>query len=210
MTTLMRCSAVLAVMAGAVGCGRLPATHYYMIDVHPPVRRSDPTPGAPPLPAGGQSIGVQSFHVDPPYDQDRIVYRTDDATPEVAFYTYHRWAVSLSRMLPGAVAAGLEGVSGVARIEPVAPGRTYDAILEGRLRRLEEIDRPGEQTVRVSLSLSLHLADGTPVWTDELEDAMTVSTDTVGDLVSAMTATLATELAGARPGLAAALADLEP
>ena len=68
---------------------------------------------------------VEAFLVDPPYDQDRLVYRVGRNTPEVGFYDYHRWAAPLSRMLPKVVADSFGTVRGVASIEPtVTPSPT--------------------------------------------------------------------------------------
>ena len=203
---------VLAAALAAVSCGRIPPTHYYMIELRPPAGGAgDAASGAGgshdgAAQAGGLVVGVAPFHVDPPYDQDRIVYRVGSGSPEVGFYTYHRWAASLSRMLPGAVAAALDGVAGLASIEPAAPGRDYPATLDGRLRVLEEIDLPEGQQVRLHLSLALRLADDTPVWSGEVRGERTIRAGAVDELVAGFTETLEAALREARDDLQRALA----
>ena len=64
------CLALLATACIACG-GKAPESHYYTL------RLSTTAPGNP-SGADGLDVGVSTFHVDPPYDQDRIVYRVGD------------------------------------------------------------------------------------------------------------------------------------
>ena len=93
------------------GCGGPPATHYYLLEVTPKVEARSTAAER------GVTVGVRSFQVDPPYDQDRIVYRVGADSPEVGFYEYHRWAAPLSHMLPRLVCAAYGDVEGVGRIQ---------------------------------------------------------------------------------------------
>ena len=123
-----------AAALAAVACGGVPATYYYVLE-------AADSPADVAARRDGPSIGVRSFRVDPPYDQDRLVYRVGDDSPEVGFYAYHRWAAPLARMLPTVVAASLEGIAGARTIEPAAPGRGYDLWLEGNVTTFEEVVR---------------------------------------------------------------------
>ena len=194
----MRLVAVLALAAALAGCGgRVPPTHYYVLEPHDLPR---------PVAAGGASLGIESFQVDPPYDQDRIVYRVGDSA-EVGFYAYHRWAAPLERMLPRLAAASFGELDGVGSAEPVSSGHDYDALLRGRLLALEEIDTAAGQRVQVRLVLRL-FAEGRAVWSETVSGQAELSTDEVGDVVDGMRSAVADALAGARPGLQRALETL--
>ena len=81
----------IAILTLSSGCRATPAMNYYVLEP-----RSGASADAP----DGVRVGVLPFEVDPPYDQDRIVYRIGADSPKVGFYEYHRWAAPLSRMLP--------------------------------------------------------------------------------------------------------------
>ena len=108
-----------------VGCRSMPTTHYYVLE--PPEMGGEARQGS----QDGLAIGVREFVVDPPYDQDQLVYRSGGDSSEIGFYAYHRWAAPLGRLLPMAVASALTGVPGVASVEPVTSNGEYDAILTG-------------------------------------------------------------------------------
>jgi uncharacterized lipoprotein YmbA len=179
--------------------GKRPPSHYYLLGAP---AQEEPSPSTHPA---GLDIGVKAVHVDPPYDRDSIVYRVGADSPEVGFYAYHLWAAPLSRMLPGVVAAALEGTEGIGTIEPVVPGRSYSAYVTGRVLTFEEVDLPEGQRVRISLSLSLRLADATEVWTDQLSGESGLQTDRVSDIIDAMRSLLNELLREARTDLATAL-----
>lgn len=201
-------TAALAILTLALsGCGKLPPTRYYVLElgeVHSSASSSSSRSAAG---AGGWEIGVRPFRVDPPYDQDRIVYRVGDDSLEIGFYAYHRWAAPLSRMLPDLVAEGLAGADGVRSIEPVMPGRDYASYLHGRLLALEEIDRADDQLVRVQLILRLASSDGAELWSETLSTEGSTRTEEVHRVVERMSELLAEALAEARAGLARALAE---
>ena len=73
----MRSARALAVALplALCGCGSVPPTHYYVLEPQD-VPRIEAFGTAT---ARGLAIGVETFRVDPPYDQDRIVYRVGDA-----------------------------------------------------------------------------------------------------------------------------------
>ena len=158
----MRSARALAVALplALCGCGSVPPTHYYVLEPQD-VPRIEAFGTAT---ARGLAIGVETFRVDPPYNQDRIVYRVDEGSAEVGFYAYHRWAAPLERMLPRVVAAAYSGVLGAKSIEPITSGRSYDAIMRGRVLVFEEIDTPDGLRVRVHVTLRLDASDGTELW----------------------------------------------
>ena len=196
----------LLLLLGTSGCARVPSTRYYMLELQRDGGHNSATPPSP----QSLSIGVAPFRVDPPYDQDRIVYRIGRDAAEVGFYAYHRWAVPLSRMLPMMVADALRDAAGVDRIEPAVSGRSYGARLEGDLRVLEEVDTPEGQHARVVLELTLRHADGAVIWSDSLSGESTTQGVVVGDVVNEMRALLARTLDRARVRLERALRDNAP
>ncbi len=192
---------LLACAALAVGCGgRIPPTHYYVLELRGEGHEVNPGPAA-----GGLEIGVESFVVDPPYDQDRLVYRVGEGSVKIGFYHYHRWATPLSRMLPQVVAEGLRGTPGVGAIEPAAPTREYAATLEGRVLSLEEVDTPEGPRVLVRMQLTLRLADGTEIWTESLAGEGAAESEEVVGLVEELCGVLGQVLEQARAGLEQAL-----
>jgi uncharacterized lipoprotein YmbA len=187
-----------AVALGAAGCAGVPRTHYYVLE---PPAAAEANEGT----EGGLIIGVRSFQVDPPYDQDRLVYRVGEGSPEIGFYDYHRWAMPVSRMLPKVVAVALNGIEGVGAVEPAAPGHSYPATIEGRVVELEEVDLPDGQSIRVRLVLRLRMADGSVPWSQPVAAEATVDTDEVLVVVEQMNEVLSHALRQARAGLAEAL-----
>ncbi|HVR30213.1 MAG TPA: ABC-type transport auxiliary lipoprotein family protein [Thermoanaerobaculia bacterium] len=197
------------------GCSQLPQTHYYVLEID----RADSAAGAGATAgdgvtsdadrSGALTIGVRPFVVDPPYDQERIVYRVGDRSPEVGFYSYHLWAAPLSSMLPTAVAAGLAGAAGVEEIEPVASGRSYGAFLLGRVLAVEEVDVDHRQLVRAAIELRLMGSDGEELWRDRVDARGETTTGEVPAIVEALGQALARALAETRGRLASALSAIE-
>ena len=181
----------VCLLTTCVGCGKVPKTHYYILEPPELTQRQGRE-------ANGLDIGVEAFLVDPPYDQDRIVYRVGRSSPEVGFYDYHRWAAPLSRMLPKVVADSFDTVPGVASIEPTNIGRDYAAFLTGRLRAFEEIDLPEGQQVRVWLELTLTTAEGDALWVGTAAAETVARSDSVDQIVERLQAALAEGLGQAR------------
>ena len=188
--TLTAAMAVALVLSGGCG-GSLPPTHYYVLEPQDVNAASLP---------GGLNVGVDRFDVDPPYDQDRIVYRVGDESAEVGFYAYHRWAAPLERMLPRFVASAYADVPGLHSIEPVAPGRDYDAYLRGRVAAIEEIDTPEGQRVRIRLDLRL-VIDDRDVWAARIRETSDVTANDVADIVERIRSAIDEGLQGTIPEL---------
>ncbi len=187
----------IAVLVFTSGCKAMPTTHYYLLE---------PSAGASDGTGAGLTVGVLPFEVDPPYDQDRIVYRIGADSPKVGFYEYHRWAAPLSRMLPRIACAAFRNVEGVRRIEPVASEHRYDVRLSGRVITLEEVDTAGGQHVRMDLVLTLIGSDGSTLWSAAASGRSDTSADTVEELVAQIRAVAESVFAGQREGFARALA----
>jgi uncharacterized lipoprotein YmbA len=208
----------LAVLAAIsiLGCSQLPPTHYYVVELDPApggeaTRGSSgaATASGATTDASTWTIGVRPFAVDAPYDQDRIVYRVGEGSPEVGFYAYHLWAAPLSSMLAAAVATGLEGAPGVAAVEPVVAGRVYRAFINGRVLAVEEIDLADRQLVRAVIELRLVDREGAELWADVVTARGETRTEQVGDVVEALSAALGEALGRTRESLGAALTTIE-
>ncbi len=147
-----------------LGCaGSLPETHYYtLLGAQSGHARDGAATGE------GLAIGVESFAVDPPYDQDRLVYRPNAATTEVGFYTYHRWASPLGRLVALAIGEGLRGTPGVARVEPAVTTGSYSARLGGRVIRFEEIELASAREARLTVEVELVDREGVRLWRQTL------------------------------------------
>jgi len=204
MNRLRSLLAILALIATVAGCAKMPPTHYYTLG--PRTSSDTGATGSAATDTEGWSVGVRSFQVDAPFDQDRIVYRIGDGSSEVGFYAYHRWAAPPASMLPVLVARAMHGAAGIRRIEPVMAGRTYTAYLDGRVLSLEEVDRADGQLVRARLALWLTAADGSEVWSGTVEAEGATQTSEVAIVVDRMADVLAEALAQAREDLAAHLA----
>ena len=191
-------AAVSVALLLAAGCAQMPPTHFYVLELREAVAGRVQS-------KEGWDIGVRRFMVDAPYDQDRIVYRLGEGSPEVHYYAYHQWAAPLSQMLADSVADGLTPTEGVRSIESLMPGRTYDAYLEGRVLAVEEVDRPAEQLVRLRIDLVLVSRDDEELWSKSLRLEGATNTTEVVVIVERMNAILAQALSEAGPQLAAAL-----
>jgi uncharacterized lipoprotein YmbA len=192
---LLRASCLALLLCAA--CAGAPPTHYYVLELPGAATRAE---------RPGLEIGVRVFEVDPPYDQQRIVYRIGEHGPEVGFYAYHQWALPLARMLPRAVAAGLGRAEGVGSIEPLRPDREYDAFLDGQVLAVEEIDEPRGQRVRLRMNLGLVTPDGEEIWSRRLVAEGETASREVRGVVEEMARALERALFEAVPGLSRALA----
>jgi ABC-type uncharacterized transport system auxiliary subunit len=189
--------ALAGVAALAAACGSVPATHYYVLA--PPMAAAGAA-GAPA--AGGVRLGVETFAVDPPYDQDRLVYRVGRDSPEVGFYHHHRWSAPPGRLVATALAAGLAGTPGVAGVEPARVNGRYSHLLAGRVVALEEVDLPGRQVARIQLDVELvDPTDGSVIWTRFVTAELEGRAEDAADVVRQMQAAFAEAVATVRADL---------
>ncbi len=206
--------AALAPCLLALGCaGGLPPTHYYTLGPPAPGAAAGPVRGGgagvaaipAEVAAEGLTVGVETFRVDPPYDQDRIVFRRGADSPEVGFYAYHRWAAPLGRLVAVAVAEGLHGTPGIASVEPADSNGAYGARLAGRVLSLEEVDLPEGPEARLALALELTDGDGGVVWSGTVRESAGGPAASPSEVVRLMARALSKALERLRAELAAAL-----
>jgi uncharacterized lipoprotein YmbA len=190
----------LCLALALAGCaGQAPPTHYYTLVPESP---AEPTGRE----GGGLSIGVERLVVDPPYDQERLVYREAAGSAEIGFYNYHRWAAPLSRMLAVSLAARLGGTPGVGAIEPTRAGAEYTARLRGRVVAWEEVDLAGGAEARLVLDLALVEPNGDELWTATLTATSSGPVASGADAMDLVQRAFADLVGQVREGLAAALA----
>ncbi|MEM6792771.1 MAG: ABC-type transport auxiliary lipoprotein family protein [Acidobacteriota bacterium] len=184
---LASCVLALLMAALAAGCGSAPPTRYYLL-ASPSVAAGAAAETATRSAEGaseertaaGLRLGVETFAVDPPYDQNRVVFRIGEGSGEVGFYEQHRWAAPPGRLVATALASGLRGLEGLSEVEPATVTGRYDLVLTGRVICLEEIDLPDRQLARLQLDLKLYrLSDETLLWSRLL------SAETAGEAADA-------------------------
>ncbi len=177
------------------GCGKVPASRYFLIEAA----------AGPEVPTDAPVVHVPRFTVEPPYDQDRIVYRAGSSAVQVRFYPYDRWAVPLDQMLANLVATAFDGAGGH-RFSRDPRTRAADLRLHGHLLWLEEVDTTEGPRVRYRLDLELTRASGEVLHRARLEGDQPAPATEVEDIVRRMQAVLLDEMARQRPAIAAALA----
>jgi ABC-type uncharacterized transport system auxiliary subunit len=176
---LLTLIALLAV--SAVGCGSVRYPRTYVLDLDPAAA------AAPTRPALMGVLAVRDFAC-PDYLYDgRIVYRPTRS--EVGYYEYHRWAMSLRRMISDSVGARIRAGGAFTAVEPSqhAAGARY--MLTGAIERLEEVD--DGRDVQAIVALSAELVDmraHTTVWRHSEIASEPVKTRNVAGVVNSLSA----------------------
>jgi ABC-type uncharacterized transport system auxiliary subunit len=137
--------ALLAVLEAGCAGVRYPRT--YVLDLDAPAAAA-----APARPARAGTVAVRDFAYADYLGDGRIVYRP--TRTEVAYYEYHRWAMSLRRMITDSFAGRLRGMAAFTRVDALRSANT-DYVLTGAIERLEEVDDGREVQAVVELSAQL-------------------------------------------------------
>ena len=145
-------------LALASGCGAVPAKHYYTIVNEP----------EPPGPTGvgptcARTVVVTPMEIAVPYDDDRIVFRTDKY--EVKYFNYEFWVSRPEEMFQQLLAQKLERVRLFDAVEPqLASARTH-LTLSATIDAIELV-ATGE-LIEARLAMTLRLRDtsaGKTIW----------------------------------------------
>jgi ABC-type uncharacterized transport system auxiliary subunit len=181
---------VLALLASCGG--KVPPTHYYVLDL--------PAPEAKPADTLPYTAVVMPFRGSEMLMQDRIVYR--ESPSQVGFYEYHRWAEDPKTTILRSLLSQLRANGTFNRVV-VFEGRTnVDYVVRGRLEQLEEIDYGGGVSVKVKISAQLLDAEtNRPVWTDSAEGTGPVSTGDVRAVVEQMSSAMRTAVSRLADGM---------
>lgn len=181
---------VLAVVAAC--SGTIPATRYYQLA----------PPAASPRAAGGSVLAIEPLASVGPYDDERIVYRTDPV--RLDYYQYHRWSTTPGSMVGGYLQQALAR-SGMFR--SVVRDTTTDtaAVLGGRVVAIEEVD---ESQTRWTghIALELTLADprsGEILWSQAYDQHEPLDSRTPAGLARAIGVAMQRIVAEAAPAIAA-------
>ena len=161
------------------GCGSVHYPAHYLLNFEPSVQ----------VPAPARSTGTVAVAelACPDYlCADRIVYRPTPA--EVAFYEYHRWAVSPREMVARYLADRVRSRSVFASVTGADSHVATDFVLNGTIDRLEEVD-DGRRVAAVC-ALSAQLRDtrtGSVVWTGTITERIPLEQRDVAGLMNGLT-----------------------
>ena len=190
----------LLMAACVLGCNTTtPEAHYYAL---PAV-----TAVAGPAATATATLAVETFDVDRPYDDDRMVYRT---TPyRLDYYAYDEWSAP-----PGELVAGFfaEAASHSGRFRAVVRdgGTTATVTLAGRIVALEEIDQNGTLGVaHVAIELVARDRASHPIWRQRFDEREPMATRDADGLARAA-ATVMQRIASTALPIVADLAAREP
>lgn len=163
----------LLVLVFCIGCSAVPQIRYFELAV-PASESAVETPAATPQAPAILHLGVDELEVDPPYDQDRLVYRRSAESTEVGFYEFTRWAAPLGQLLQRDLVRQLQRRGDVGQVEELQGLRTYHRVLRGRVLQAEEVDLPdGRVAARLRLELQLADSDGNLCWRGEVGGEVT-------------------------------------
>jgi ABC-type uncharacterized transport system auxiliary subunit len=180
MKLLLPSMTLVAVFAAGCGSVRYPRT--YTLDLG----------GAAVAPAPRPPLGVLAVRdfTCPDYLSDgRIVYRPTGT--EVGYYEYHRWAMTLRRMITDSIADDIRNRGAFGSVESAKNGAGVTYVLTGAIERLEEVD--DGRNVQAIVQLSAQVVDTRAqktVWRhSETASERVIKRDVAGVVDSLSTAT---------------------
>ena len=151
-------------LAMITACGSVPEVRYFTLGGPDGTPSSDVSASQQ-----GLWVGVEELATDPPYDQDRLVFRAAGQPAEVGYYEFTRWAAPLGQLVQGQLVRVLQGRPDIRLAEPASSGRPYDLLLRGRVVQADEVDASdGSLVARMRWSLQLVDSDGALVWNGEV------------------------------------------
>ncbi len=165
-----------ALAISACGSARYPA--YYMLNFEPSAQAAASERGI-------GSLTVKELQCPDYLCEGRIVYRPTPA--EVAFYQYHRWAVSPRAMIAQYLAERVRARSLFISVSGDESRMAPDFVLSGTLERLEEVDEARQ--VAAVCSISAQLVDtrtGAVVWSRTATERVSVEQRDVAGVVNGL------------------------
>jgi ABC-type uncharacterized transport system auxiliary subunit len=165
----------------AVGCGSVRYPRTYVLDLDRGIV------AAPTRPASLGALAIRDFACPDYLCDGRIVYRP--TRTEVGHYEYHRWAMTLRRMITDSVAGRIRAAGAFRAVEPsqYAAGAAYT--LTGVIERLEEVDDGREVQAIVTLSAELvDMRAHTTVWRHSESASEPVKARDVAGVVNSLSA----------------------
>jgi ABC-type uncharacterized transport system auxiliary subunit len=140
---------------------------------------------APARPAARGALAVRDFSCPDYLCDGRIVYRP--TRTEVGYYEYHRWAMTLRRMITDSIAGRIRSRGVFESVDPAQHGADVQYMLTGAIERLEEVDdgRDVQAVVQLSAQLVDTRAQKT-VWRHSEIASEPVSKRDVSDVVDSL------------------------
>jgi len=161
-----------------ISCGKVPDTHYYQLS-YPALDNSITQAKIDKI------VGVKKFVAEPPYDQDRIVYR--ESPFEVKFYNYRRWVCSPREMLSESAVRHLRGSGLFAGVVHAQNNQSFDYLLCGHIHQFEEWDEADAWQARVKLWIELRsVSTDNIIWQGYVESQVPVIEKTPLNVVKAL------------------------
>jgi ABC-type uncharacterized transport system auxiliary subunit len=192
----VRAGAVLGLLAAvlAIGCGGVPKTHFYTLQV--------PSAPAPNDPKTNYVLGVEHFRAPEILRDDRIVYFVSPT--QINFYQYHRWGSDPATLLSDYTARWVESSGVFAQVKMLPARERVDYTLGGKVLNFEEVDSEGAAKVRMALALSLvRSSDHKLVWSGEKRQEAPLAEHGVEGVATALNASCSQVLQEMIPGLVA-------
>jgi ABC-type uncharacterized transport system auxiliary subunit len=176
--------AALALALLAATCGAVPEKRYYAVvnDPGPPAEASG-------VPACARPIVIPAMEIAVPYDNDRIVFRSDGF--EVKYHNYDLWVSRPQDMFQQLLSQKLERARVFSAVEPqIASSRDHLALL-ATIDAVELIARGEHLEARLAMTLRLRdTAAEATVWEHAFDSRRPVVADDRGDAVGETVRTL--------------------
>ena len=184
----------LAMVLLTAGCGGVPKTYYYTLQV--------PAAPAPTDPKTSYVLGVERFRAPELLRDDRIVYYVSPT--QVNFYQHHRWGSDPATLLAEYTAQWADSSGVFTQVRMLPARERVDYILGGSVLSFEEVDTDGGAKVRLGLALSLvRASDHKLVWSGEQRQEAPLGGRGVEGVTSALNASCAQVFREMTPGLVA-------
>lgn len=178
----------------SIGCGGIPKTSYYTLQV----------PAAPPLSDSKTTaiLGVEHLRAPLPLRDDRVVYF--QSATQMNYYEHSRWSADPATMLTEYAAQWLDSTGVFAHVRVLPSSVRVDYMLGGRVLGFEEADYDGGGKARVGLALFLvRTLDHKVIWSGSKHADSPVQGGGVGAVATALNTATSQLLREMIPGLIA-------
>lgn len=164
------------------GCGgKVPATHYYLLDYPMPAVSAADSAFVP----SALALGVEGFSTQPIYRDRRIAYRLSGN--EVVYYPYRYWAASPGELVADQLAEHVRKSRLFSSVEIAPYGRTPDWVLSGHVDQFEEVMVGKQPMARLDLSVRLEsVKTGELFWEDSVAAQKPVQGQSADQIAAAM------------------------
>jgi ABC-type uncharacterized transport system auxiliary subunit len=168
---------VIALLAAA-GCGgKVPATHYYLLDYNlPPPTAADSAQAQIAI-----ALGIEPFSTQPVYRDRRIAYRVSEH--EVVYYPYRYWAAAPGDLVAEQLADHIRRSRVVSSVEVAPYGRPPDWVISGHVAKFEQL----QAMARLDLTVRLEsVKTGELFWEDTIAAQKPIKGNDADEIARAM------------------------